>query len=187
VGDEKTRPVDVRIVAASNRDLEGLVGRGEFREDLYYRLNVVPIRVPPLRERVQDIPELCEHILARHAVSGAPRTIARAALARLSAYGWPGNVRELENELARAAALADGVIEVAHLSAQVAAASPAPAARAPRGRELQLRPQVEALERALVEEALRRTGGNQTAAARLLGLSRFGLQKKLRRYGIAAE
>ncbi|HEU5057090.1 MAG TPA: helix-turn-helix domain-containing protein, partial [Kofleriaceae bacterium] len=113
-------------------------------------------------------------------------TIARAALARLSAYPWPGNVRELENELARAAALADGAIEVAHLSAQVAAAAPAPPARAPRGRELQLRPQIEALERSLVEEALRRTGGNQTAAARLLGLSRFGLQKKLRRYGIAS-
>jgi len=183
VGDEKTRRVDVRIVAASNRDLESLVGRGEFREDLYYRLNVVPIRVPPLRERVQDIPELAEHILTRAA--GGARTIARGALARLCAYGWPGNVRELENELARAAALADGVIEVAHLSAQVAAASPPAAARPPRGRELQLRPQVEALERSLVEEALRRTGGNQTAAARLLGLSRFGLQKKLRRYGIA--
>ena len=94
-------------------------------------------------------------------------------------------MRELENELARAAALADGVIEVAHLSVQVAAASPPPTARPARGRELQLRPQVEALERSLVEEALRRTGGNQTAAARLLGLSRFGLQKKLRRYGIA--
>ncbi|HEU5059742.1 MAG TPA: sigma 54-interacting transcriptional regulator, partial [Kofleriaceae bacterium] len=152
VGDEKTRRVDVRIVAASNRDLEGLVGRGEFREDLYYRLNVVPIRVPPLRERVPDIPELCEHILARAAGGGAPRTIARAALARLSAYPWPGNVRELENELARAAALADGAIEVAHLSAQVAAAAPVPAARPARGRELQLKPQVEALERSLVEK-----------------------------------
>ncbi len=186
VGDEKTRRVDVRIVAASNRDLEGLVGRGEFREDLYYRLNVVPIRVPPLRERVQDIPELAEHILARHAAGRAARTISRAALARLCAYPWPGNVRELENELARSAALADGAIEVAHLSAQVAAAAPAPSAKPARGRELQLRPQIEALERSLVEEALRRTGGNQTAAARLLGLSRFGLQKKLRRYGIAA-
>ena len=186
VGDEKTRPVDVRIVAASNRDLDVLVARGDFREDLYYRLNVLPIRVPPLRERVQDIPELAEHILARQAGGGAPRTIARAALTRLSAYAWPGNVRELENELARAAALADGAIEVAHLSAQVAAATPPPAAKPPRGRELQLKPQVEALERALVEEALRRTAGNQTAAARLLGLSRFGLQKKLRRYGIAS-
>jgi len=185
VGDEKTRRVDVRIVAASNRDLDGLVGRGEFREDLYYRLNVVPIRVPPLRERVQDIPDLAEHILTRGAGGRPARTVARAALARLCAYAWPGNVRELENELARAAALADGPIEVMHLSAQVAAASPPPAARQPRGRELQLRPQVEALERSLVEEALRRTGGNQTAAARLLGLSRFGLQKKLRRYGIA--
>ena len=186
VGDEKTRRVDVRVVAASNRDLEGLVGRGEFREDLYYRLNVVPIRVPPLRERVQDIPDLCEHILLRAAGGAAPRTIARTALARLSAYAWPGNVRELENELARAAALADGAIEVQHLSPQVAAAAPAPAVKPPRGRELQLRPQIEALERTLVEEALRRTGGNQTAAARLLGLSRFGLQKKLRRYGIAS-
>ena len=185
VGDEKTRRVDVRIVAASNRDLEGLVGRGEFREDLYYRLNVVPIRVPPLRERVPDIPDLAEHILNRPAGGGAPRAIARAALARLCAYAWPGNVRELENELARAGALADGTIEVAHLSPQVAAAAPAPSAKPARGRELQLRPQIEALERSLVEEALRRTGGNQTAAARLLGLSRFGLQKKLRRYGIA--
>jgi DNA-binding NtrC family response regulator len=174
----------VRVVAASNRDLDGLVARGEFREDLYYRLNVLRVRVPPLRERVQDIPELAEHILAR---VGSPRGISRTAMSRLCAHPWPGNVRELENELARAAALADGAIEVGHLSpALAAAAAPQIVARPARGRELQLKPQVEALERTLVEEALRRTSGNQTAAARLLGLSRFGLQKKLRRYGIAA-
>ena len=192
VGDEQTRAVDVRIIAASNRDLADLVARGVFREDLFYRLNVLPIRVPPLRERVGDIAELAGHILARLAAGGPPVPLSRAALARLCAYGWPGNVRELENELARAAALAEGTIEVGDLSAHIAAASPAPggaSSSADRpgggGLDLEIRPQVEALERELCERALQRTGGNQTAAARLLGLSRYGLQKKLRRYGIS--
>jgi transcriptional regulator with GAF, ATPase, and Fis domain len=182
VGDDRTRKVDVRIVAASNRPLEVMVREGRFREDLYYRLAVVQVAVPPLRDRVEDIPQLAAHLLAR-STDPAPQ-LTKAALARLCSYTWPGNVRELDNELARAAALAGGPrIDVADLSPHIASTSPAPRRRP--GTELVLRTQVESLERALVEEALSRTNGNQTAAARLLGLSRFGLQKKLRRYGIA--
>ena len=181
IGDGEPRRVDVRVVVASSRSLDDLVGSGRLREDLHQRLSALRLRVPPLRERASDIPELVDHFLARLAGADPRRPITRAALSRLCTYSWPGNVRELENELIRATALAEGAIEVADLSPPLAAAVPP---RPPRGRELLLRPHVEALERSLVEEALRRTAGNQTAAARLLGLSRFGLQKKLRRFGL---
>ncbi|RMH40504.1 MAG: GAF domain-containing protein [Deltaproteobacteria bacterium] len=185
VGDARTRTVDVRIVAASNRDLRALVDEGRFREDLFYRLNVISVRIPPLRERVEDIPDLCRALLARVAPDPArPPRLDRAALKRLCAYAWPGNVRELENELARAAALAGDVIGVADLSPAIAHADPA--ARPPSPDDLRLRPRVEALERALIEEAMARCHGNQTAAAKLLGLSRYGLQKKLKRYGLGS-
>jgi transcriptional regulator with GAF, ATPase, and Fis domain/tetratricopeptide (TPR) repeat protein len=184
VGDERARRVDVRIVAASNRSLEELVRNGEFREDFYYRLNVMSVRVPPLRDRIEDIAELCTALLARQRRPGrAPPTLERAALARLCAYPWPGNVRELENELLRALALGGEVLGVADLSPAIAAVNPG--RRPPRPEDLRLRPRVAVLERALVEEAMARTSGNQTAAARLLGLSRYGLQKKLRRFGLA--
>ena len=126
---------------------------------------------------------LADHILSQGPES--PAALTRAALARLTAYPWPGNVRELENELARAQALGGERIEVSDLSPHIASAPPASAPRT--DDSLELKPQVEELERALVEEALRRTGGNQTAAAKLLGLSRYGLQKKLKRYGISGS
>jgi len=184
VGQERSRRVDVRIIAATNRSLADLVAEGRFREDLFYRLNVLELRVPPLRERVEDIPELTAHILERGG-GGRPASLTRACLARLSAYAWPGNVRELENELARAAALGGERIDVGDLSPHIATAPPVPTA--PTRESLELKPRVEELERALVEEALRQTGGNQTAAAKLLGLSRYGLQKKLKRYGISGS
>ncbi len=184
VGQERSRRVDVRLIAATNRSLGDLVAEGRFREDLYYRLNVLEIRVPPLRERIEDIPELAAHILERMA-DGGPPTLTRAALARLSAYRWPGNVRELENEMARAAALGGEHIDVEALSSHIAATPPAPITAA--RDSLEIKPRVEELERTLVEEALRQTNGNQTAAAKLLGLSRYGLQKKLKRYGISGS
>jgi transcriptional regulator with GAF, ATPase, and Fis domain len=183
VGAERGRKVDVRIVAASNRDLGRLVADGRFREDLYYRLNVVRVVLPPLRERREDIPLLVDHFLRKHAAQAQrpPKKIARPALAKLCGYRWPGNVRELENEVLRAAALGGETIVVEDLSPHVAAGEPVAPIDVD---DLTVRARVERLERTLVREALSRSGGNQSRAARLLGLSRFGLQKKLRRYGI---
>jgi transcriptional regulator with GAF, ATPase, and Fis domain len=182
VGGERGRTVDVRIVAASNRDLRALVTDGRFREDLFYRLHVIRLDVPALRERSEDIPALAEHFLRKLVSEGRPPKIDRPAMARLCAYAWPGNVRELENELARAVALGGAVIGVDDLSPAIAATDPTRAAAPTGPQDLRLRPRLDHLERALLREALGQTRGNQTAAARLLGISRFGLQKKLRRH-----
>ncbi|HEY2747336.1 MAG TPA: sigma 54-interacting transcriptional regulator, partial [Polyangia bacterium] len=184
VGAERTIRVDVRVLVASNRDLGRLVEEGKFREDLFYRLNVVRVALPPLRERRDDIALLVEHFLRKFAEENKrpPRRIARAALHKLVGYRWPGNVRELENEIVRAASLGGDVIAVEDLSPQVAAGEPEAALESPD--DLGLKQRVERLERTLLREALHRAAGNQTQAARLLGLSRFGLQKKLRRYAI---
>jgi len=184
LGGERTVHVDVRLLCASNRDLSRLVEEGAFREDLFYRLNVVRVGLPPLRERRDDIPLLVEHFLGKHAQKrGAkPPRLQRAALQKLVGYRWPGNVRELENEILRAAALGGETIAVEDLSPQVAAGDPEAAFDSPD--DLGLKKRVERLERTLLREAMARADGNQTQAARLLGLSRFGLQKKLRRYGL---
>jgi transcriptional regulator with GAF, ATPase, and Fis domain len=186
VGGEKTHKVDVRVLVASNRDLGRLVEQGKFREDLFYRLNVVRVGLPPLRERREDIPLLVEHFLKKFADENKrpPRRIARAALHKLIGYRWPGNVRELENEIVRAASLGGETIAVDDLSSPVAAGEPEAAVDSPD--DLGIKPRVERLERTLLREALHRADGNQTQAAKLLGLSRFGLQKKLRRYGLDA-
>jgi transcriptional regulator with GAF, ATPase, and Fis domain/tRNA A-37 threonylcarbamoyl transferase component Bud32 len=187
VGAERTRKIDVRVVAATNRDLARLVEEGKFRQDLYFRLNVARISLPPLRERREDIPLIVDHVLTKcAAAAGAakPKVIEAAAIARLAAYRWPGNVRELENEITRAYALSGERIGVADLAPAVASAEgiepPADDADS-----LRLKPRVERLERSLLREALSRSGNNQTKAAQLLGLSRFGLQKKLKRYRFA--
>jgi DNA-binding NtrC family response regulator len=184
LGSERTLKVDVRLLCASNRDLQRLVEEGHFREDLFYRLNVVRVGLPPLRERRDDIPLLVEHFLTKHAraANRKPPRLQRAALQKLVGYRWPGNVRELENEILRAAALSGEVITVEDLSPQVAAGDPEAAWESPD--DLGLKKRVERLERTLLREALARAEGNQTQAARLLGLSRFGLQKKLRRYNL---
>ncbi|MES1204728.1 MAG: sigma 54-interacting transcriptional regulator [Pseudomonadota bacterium] len=188
VGGERTRRVDVRIIAATNRDLGRMVEEGKFRQDLFFRLSVAPIVLPPLRERREDIPAIVEHILAKVGGGGGGAQTARRmtpeALARLVAYRWPGNVRELENEIMRAAALTSGAIAVTDLSPHVAGAAEAALTAPDDPDNLALRPRVERLERALLREAMSRLGGNQTRAAEALGLSRFGLQKKLRRYKI---
>jgi serine/threonine-protein kinase PknK len=179
VGGERTRKVDVRVIAATHRDLEAMVAKGEFREDLFYRLNVITLRVPPLRERTQDIPLLVDHFVKKHA-EGKPVRVTRAAIGKLAAFPWPGNVRQLENEVRRAIVLADdGAIDVAELSADVVRG---PAATKAGGADLRSR--VDALEAELVSEALAKTRGNQTKAAQALGLSRFGLQKMMKRLGI---
>ena len=192
VGAERTRKVDVRVVVATNRDLTRMVEEGKFRQDLFFRLAVARIALPPLRERREDIPLIVEHLLAkrvREASAGdakaTPKPLDPAALARLVAYRWPGNVRELENELQRAYALSGDRITLTDLSPAVAAAGDAEAVAPTNLDNLMLKPRVERLERSLLREALGRSGNNQTKAAELLGLSRFGLQKKLKRYRFA--
>jgi transcriptional regulator with GAF, ATPase, and Fis domain len=182
VGGNETRKVSVRVIAASNKDLTTAVREGRFREDLFYRLNVVAVKLPPLRERREDIPLLLEHLIQKH---GGGREIAvdKRAMARLLAYSWPGNVRQLENEVMRLAVLADDAIREEHLSTEIAAGGGDE--DLPASEDLDLRSQVERLERRLLRRALREARGNQSKASRLLGLSRFGLQKKLRRYGLA--
>ena len=178
VGGGATRHVDIRVIAATNADLEADVAAGRFRRDLYYRLNVFPIRLPPLRERAADVPALAEHFL-RQACRRARRAIpgtGTEALQMLRTYPWPGNVRELENELERAVALADDgrPLEPAHLSERIAAgAAAAPSLRT-------LNEAVEALKRRMIEDALRECG-SKTRAAEQLGLSRQSLQQMLRR------
>ena len=179
VGGERARKVDVRVVAATHRDLAAMVSARGFREDLFYRLNVVALRVPALRERPEDIPLLVAHFIRKHA-SGRPVKVTGAAMAKLVSFPWPGNVRQLENEVRRSLVLSDGAIDLSQLSVEVVRGG----SGAARGHGLNLRSRVDALERDLLHEALAKTRGNQTRAARLLGLSRFGLQKMIRRLGI---
>ncbi len=197
VGSERMRKVDVRIIAATNRDLGRMVEEGKFRQDLFFRLSVAPILLPPLRDRREDIPAIVEHILGKMLGKTLGKTSDQTpdkvvphkrvdpdAMARLGAYRWPGNVRELENEIMRAVALSGDRITVSDLSPQIAGNAEAALTTLEDPDSLTLRPRVERLERALLREALSRSGGNQTRAAEALGLSRFGLQKKMRRYQI---
>jgi len=180
VGEERVRKVDVRVIAATHRDLGEEVRRGRFREDLFYRLDVVHLAIPPLRERPEDVPVLARHFLARFAerFGVSPLRAPEALADRLAGYAWPGNVRELENAMERLVALspADG-LDVSLLGTGAAATA---AERAP----LPLKERVGAYERGLLVEALRETRGNRTEAARRLGISRVTLHDKLRRYAL---
>jgi two-component system, NtrC family, response regulator HupR/HoxA len=177
--------VDVRLITATNRDLEAEVKAGRFREDLYYRLATVPLRLPPLRERPQDIPVLAGSVLINAAAAlGRPvEGLAAATLDCLAAYPWPGNVRELQNEIQRMLVLSDGPILTPDLlaphirQAGLATVLGEDAARGLRGR-------VDALEGQLLAETLARHGGNISRAARELGLSRLGLRNKMQRLGL---
>lgn len=184
LGAEELRHVDVRILCASNKTLWGEVKAGRFREDLFYRLKVLELEVPPLRNRREDIRTLSAHLLA------PGRSLSPGALRALEAHDWPGNIRELENELARAQAMSeDACIAAEQLSASLSQA-PSEGGSHPAKMpvtDYALKPKVEALERELVEAAMAHTKGNQSKAAILLGLSRFGLQKKLQRYGISGS
>ena len=203
VGGARAIKADVRIVAATNRDLAGLVGEGAFREDLFYRLNVVPIAIPSLRQRRDDIGLLARHFLDKAAQEGLPRKrLDTTAVARLERHDWPGNVRELENMMRRAAALVrDDMITaegLARLSAtpgggegpavSIDAAVRAWIAEQPLSDEGTLHEQLVALaERPLIEAVLARTRGNQLRAARMLGINRNTLKKKIDDLGIAAK
>jgi len=176
VGSERPRQSQARVIAATHRPLEALVQAGRFREDLYFRLNVVEIAVPPLRERPEDIPLLAAHLLARVAgeLHRDVRALSDEALRELARYDWPGNVRELENALTRAAVLARGpVVGVEHLALGRSAGVPDPAETATVGDRL------DDVERAHVLRVLARTGGNKRQAAGLLGISRPRLDRLL--------
>ena len=183
VGGTQSIPVDVRVMAATNVDLRRAVTAGQFREDLYYRLNVVPITVPPLRDRREDIPALTAHFLAKHAARfGKPVTeIFPGALELLQRYDWPGNIRELENVVERAVALSrEGSIQLGDLPVDLAL-GPGMVARKER---LQFREARQEFERQLILRALDEAGGNQTVAARSLGLHRNTLLVKMAQLGL---
>ena len=186
VGADRTIKVDVRVIAASNRDLAAEVEKGRFREDLFYRLQVIPIVVPPLRERRSDIPLLVQHFLDKHNQqrSGQPCRIADDAMVHLWEYDWPGNVRELENLIERMVILSDdGVIRIESLPPNIRSFISDKKIPRPTLTEegIDLNKAVEEFEYRLIDEALRRTKGNKQAAARLLGLKRTTLVAKLRR------
>src|SRR5450432_49397 len=190
LGGTKTLKVDVRLLAATNRDLRAALEEGTFREDLYYRLNVVPIDIPPLREHKEDIPELVKHFVDRFAAGNDRdiRGVTPGALNLLIDYHWPGNVRQLENTIERAVALSSeesgNMIDVAdiHLdSPRGKSAAPAGNNFLPEGMTL------EQWEEEMIREALRRASGNKSQAARLLGLSRNALRYRLGKMGVEDE
>ncbi|MFO0614032.1 MAG: sigma 54-interacting transcriptional regulator [Polyangiaceae bacterium] len=182
VGGDKARRVSVRVIAATNRDLEKMVQARTFREDLFYRLDIIRVAIPPLRARPNDIPLLVHHMLQKHG-KGRRVRVTPPAMQRLVAFGWPGNVRQLENEIRRALVLADDTIDPSHLTPEIGEGANAAVAEA----GLDVKKRIDLLEATLVREALARTRGNQTRAAKLLGLSRFGLQKMVKRLGIPIE
>jgi two-component system, NtrC family, response regulator AtoC len=203
VGGIKTIRVDVRLIAATNRDLKALIADGRFREDLYYRLAVVPISLPPLRERKGDIPLLVAHFVKKYDRRLGKRVVGvdEEAMQMLLAYSWPGNIRELENLMERSVLFADGpVIEGSSLpdalrerpagaQTPIAAVGPLGAIAAPSGasmKEIVRQAQAE-LERELITRALEETGGNVTRAAKRLQISRKSLQVKMKELGLRGE
>ena len=189
LGGTKTLKVDIRMIAATNRDLRAALEEGTFREDLYYRLNVVPVDIPPLREHKEDIPDLVNHFLARFAAENEKEIegITPAALDALMDYHWPGNIRQLENTIERAVALSSGrMIDEKDIYLDTRRSKPAAASSS----SMQFLPEgvtLEQWEDNMIREALRRANGNKSQAARLLGLSRNALRYRLGKLGVADE
>jgi two-component system, NtrC family, response regulator AtoC len=183
VGSNQRLKVDVRVIAASNRDLESEYGKGTFRKDLYFRLNVVTVHLPSLRERRSDIPILVHWFLDRYA-PGRSIQILSAAMKCLLHYGWPGNVRELENSIERAIALGDGrAIDVNDLPPAIASASQDAAG----GSVTPSSTDLEDIERATIERVFEQVKGDKSLAGKMLGISRATLYRKLKRYNIGAR
>jgi len=182
LGSERTQKVDLRVIAATNRDLRALVGEGTFREDLFYRLSVIPISIPPLRERREDIPLLIEHFLRKHGRRTGKHIerMSEEAMRALTEYAWPGNVRELENVIERAVVLSEGPIigfpEVSLMGAGAAPTSGLPS--------LRLHPNIEWAERESVRLAVQQAQGVKKEAAALLGISQRALSYYLAKYGL---
>jgi transcriptional regulator with GAF, ATPase, and Fis domain len=186
LGGTSERQVDVRIICATNRDLQAEVAAGRFRQDLYYRLAVFPVRLPPLRERADDIPRLAAFFLRRYATEHRVNLpgFTQEALDALAAAPWPGNIRELENEVQRIVINAEPEhwVEVSDLSPRLRKVESTLGRVAPK--KGTLKEMVEQVERALLIEALREHGGNKTRTAAALGITREGLHKKLDKLGL---
>ncbi len=184
VGGEKTIKVDVRIIAATNRDLLKEVQEGRFREDLYYRLSVFPITIPPLRERQEDIPDLADHFVKKFRTYGQGKTLGQGVLTQLMAYEWPGNVRELENVIERMVIISSGTVIG---NDELPVFNTLKKEEKGLTRAFELPPEgvsLEELEKSFLKQALEQTGGNQSQAAKRLGLSRHALLYRLEKYGI---
>jgi two-component system response regulator GlrR len=186
LGSEKPVDVDVRVIVATNKDLEAEVKNGSFREDLFYRIHVVPIGLPPLRERKEEIPPLAEHFLREisQRMKKEIKGISAMAMQKLMLYDWPGNVRELENEMWRlTASIAKDTVTAEDISEAIRSAGTNHSSSRSRP-DQSLKDTVTELEKRMIVEALQRCGKNQLQAAQALGLSRQGLIKKMKRYGI---
>ena len=178
VGGRKPVPINVRVIATTNKDLKRLIARGQFREDLYFRLNVVPLRIPPLRERKDDIPVLASHFMKKY--GGVDGQADAESLELLGRYGWPGNVRELENLVHRSFALRGRLkINASDLFEQTI--------DTPESTTMQAGHSVSSMERKLIQATLDQTSGNRTHAAKLLGISLRTLRNKLREYRVEEE
>jgi two-component system, NtrC family, response regulator AtoC len=180
LGSERTQKVDVRVIAATNRDLKQMVQDGKFQEDLYYRLNVIPIEIPPLRERREDIPVLVEHFVEKHRQRTGKRIerVEEGVVDALQRYDWPGNVRELENTIERAVVLATGpVLTMASVSMIGAVSPPTPGLPS-----LRLHQNLEWVERETIRRALEQSGGVKKDAAELMGISQRALSYYLAKY-----
>jgi two-component system response regulator PilR (NtrC family) len=188
VGGHEEIAVDARVIAATNRDLSAMTKAGTFREDLYYRIAVIPLELPPLREKREDIPELVAHFVEKFcAQAGRTLKVSPKALELLERYAWPGNVRELEHTIERAVALErTGEIQPERLPEQITEYNPAQiaAAGALPAEGLNLTVHLDQLEKTYLLEALQRTGGNQTRAAELLHLSVRSLRHLLDKHSI---
>jgi two-component system response regulator PilR (NtrC family) len=203
VGGTEEVDADIRIIAATNRDLARMVAEGQFREDLYYRINVIPVRLPALRERLEDVPRLAEHFVAKFAgqMNKTIHGISGAAMTHLTAHSWPGNVRELENAMERAVALertpailpeslpdtvrgtAHGVVSPA-TAAAAAAPDATPLSRPALDAGFDLEQHVQEVEREYIAEALRRSGGVKVKAAELLGMSFRSFRYYMKKYNL---
>ena len=186
VGDSKSRQIDVRVIAATSKKLEDEIEKGSFREDLYYRLNVITVKLPSLCERIEDIPLLCQHFMGRFNetlgkdISG----LAPDVMSRLLEYHWPGNVRQLENAIERAMVIADdSLLLPEHFAAELNCNDRHPR-KEPVFEELSIKNAQKVMERKLITQALEETGGNRTQAARLLEISHPSLLSKIKIYGI---
>ncbi len=185
VGDTDTRKVDVRIIAATNRDLAAMVAAGQFREDLYYRIHVINLTLPPLRERVEDIPILAAYFLGKQRHGSRDKELSAGCLGKMMGYPWPGNVRELENEIERLVVLSGDDVRIDDdlLSSRIRHHHAEPR------EEISLDPgslpaAVESLERRMIVDALRRHRGNKTRASADLKVSRRNLIRLVQKYGL---
>jgi DNA-binding NtrC family response regulator len=179
LGDTRPLKVNVRVIATTNRPLRDMIQEGSFRQDLYYRLNVIPLAIPPLRGHLEDIPDLVKHFIAKHARAGTTSRFSAELLSRMQSYNWPGNIRELENFVRRALVLSSGPLA----GTEVLSGTDFPEAGKPAS-ALEAGQTLREVEKQLVERTLEATGGNRTRAAAMLGVSLRTVRNKIREYGL---